>query len=272
MTRTKHVRHDSTNRLPTNPFAEVGASIAPPGNRHSSQFAMQQLVRTEDLSVVFQPIVTLATMKIFAYEALARCAVPAFSNPMVLFERAVRDRCCGRLGRAIREAAIPLCEGVPVFVNVHPHELEERWLVQPDDPLYFHDRVVYLEITEAVPLSHFDLCRSVLKDVRRRADVRLVVDDLGAGYSNLKHIADLEPAIVKLDRNLIIDLDRSKRHQTLVAGIVRLCADLGAEVVAEGIETIEELKAIRDTGVHYVQGFLLARPGFPLPELNRVSL
>ena len=57
-----------------------------------------------------------------------------------------------------------------------------------------------------------------------------------------------------------------------VAGIVRLCGDLGAEVVAEGIETIEELKAIRDTGVHYVQGFLLARPGFPLPKLNPLPL
>jgi EAL domain-containing protein (putative c-di-GMP-specific phosphodiesterase class I) len=265
------VRHNSTNSLPTNPFADVGASIAPPAKSSHSQIAMLQLVRTEDLSVVFQPIVRLDTMKIFAYEALARCAVPAFSNPMVLFERAVRDGCCGRLGRAVREAAIPLCEGVPVFINVHPLELEERWLVRADDPLYFHDRTVYLEITEAVPLTHFDLCRSVLKDVRRRADVRLVVDDLGAGYSNLKHIADLEPAVVKLDRNLIVDLDRSKRHQTLVAGIVRLCADLGAEVVAEGIETVDELKAVRDTGVHYVQGFLLARPGFPLPSLNAIS-
>jgi EAL domain-containing protein (putative c-di-GMP-specific phosphodiesterase class I) len=266
------VRRDSTNNLPTNPFAEIRATVAPPADKTRSLHAMERLVRKEDLSVVFQPIVRLATMKIFAYEALVRCALPAFSNPMALFERACRDGCCGRLGRAIRDVAIPACEGVPVFVNVHPLELEERWLVRPDDPLYFHDRVVYLEITEAVPLTHFDLCRSVLKDVRRRADVRLVVDDLGAGYSNLKHIADLEPAIVKLDRALIIDLDKSKRHQTLVAGIVRLCADLGAEVVAEGIETRGELEAIRDTGVHFAQGFLLARPGFPLPTVNRLPL
>jgi len=262
------VPRDSSNYLPTNPFAEVQERAISPVDRHRSLYAMQRLVRTEDLSVVFQPIVRLASMKVFAYEALTRCAVLAYSNPMKLFERACRDGCCGRLGRAVREVAIPACEGVPLFVNVHPQELEERWLVQPDDPLYFHDRVVYLEITEAVPLTHFDLCRSVLKDVRRRADVRLVVDDLGAGYSNLKHIADLEPAIVKLDRALIIDLDKSKRHQTLVAGIVRLCADLGAEVVAEGIETLDELKAIRDTGVHFAQGFLLARPGFPLPTIN----
>jgi EAL domain-containing protein (putative c-di-GMP-specific phosphodiesterase class I) len=262
------VGRDSSNNLPTNPFDEAQASAVAPADRHRSLYAMQRLVRREDLSVVFQPIVRLATMKVFAYEALTRCAVPAYSNPMKLFERACRDGCCGRLGRAIREVAIPACEGVPLFVNVHPQELEERWLVQPDDPLYFHDRVVYLEITEAVPLTHFDLCRSVLKDVRRRADVRLVVDDLGAGYSNLKHIADLEPAIVKLDRALIIDLDKSTRHQRLVAAIVRLCGDLGAEVVAEGIETLEELKAIRDTGVHFAQGYLLARPGFPLPTVN----
>ena len=266
------MRHDSINHLPATLFDEVQAHAALPVDRHPSLLAMERLVRTEDLSVVFQPIVRLATMKLFAYEALTRCSVPAYSNPMKLFERACRDGCCGRLGRAIREIAIPACEGVPLFVNVHPLELEERWLVQPDDPLYFHDRAVYLEITEAVPLTHFDLCRNVLQDVRQRADVRLVVDDLGAGYSNLKHIADLEPAIVKLDRALIIDLDRSKRHQTLVAAIVRLCGDLGAEVVAEGIETLDELKAIRDTGVHFAQGFLLARPGFPLPAVNQLTL
>lgn len=95
-----------------------------------------------------------------------------------------------------------------------------------------------------------------------------MVDDLGAGYSNLKHIVDLEPKIVKLDRGLIAGCGRGTRQQRLVTSVVRLCDDLGAQVVAEGIETMDELRALRDTGIHFGQGYLFARPGFPLPTVD----
>ena len=104
------------------------------------------------------------------------------------------------------------------------------------------------EITESVPLTHFDLCRSVLSEVRARGGVHLVVDDLGAGYSNLKRIADLEPKVVKLDRELIVDMHLSRRQCQLIAGVVKLCVDLGAVVVAEGIECADEYSALLDTG------------------------
>jgi EAL domain-containing protein (putative c-di-GMP-specific phosphodiesterase class I) len=221
---------------------------------------------------VFQPIVRLSTGKVFAYEALTRCAVAAFKNPEVLFQRAVQDGCCGRLGRTVRETAVPLCEGVPVFLNVHPRELEEKWLVRPDDPVFMHDHTVYIEITEAVPLTHFALCRSVLSEVRQRADARLVIDDLGAGYSNVRLIADLEPAVVKLDRSLIMNIHKEPRKQMLVKGLVNMCVNLGAQVVAEGIELADELAALRDTGVHYGQGYLFARPAFPLPLSDDIEL
>jgi EAL domain-containing protein (putative c-di-GMP-specific phosphodiesterase class I) len=84
-------------------------------------------------------------------------------------------------------------------VNVHPQELNEGWLIRPDDPIFLHDDDVYLEITESVPLTHFDLCLNVLREIRSRGGVHFVIDDLGAGYSNLKSIADLEPRVVKLD-------------------------------------------------------------------------
>jgi EAL domain-containing protein (putative c-di-GMP-specific phosphodiesterase class I) len=168
----------------------------------------------------------------------------------------------------IREVGVPLCSGKPVFLNAHPTELEERWLVQPDDPMYFHDHDVYLEITESVPMTHFSLCNDVLREIRTRGNVMLVVDDLGAGYSNLSRIADLEPRIVKLDRGLIMGVVKNSRQHRLVTGVVRLCVEMGAEVVAEGVETMDEFNALRDTGIHYVQGYLFARPGFPLPVVE----
>lgn len=230
--------------------------------------ALGQMVDADDLSVVFQPIISLGHGRLFAYEALVRCASDEFRSPPQLFERAVATGCAGRLGRMIREIAIPLCSGVPLFVNVHPGELNESWLVRPDDPLFSHDDEVYVEVTESVPLTHFELCLSVLHEVRSRGGVHLVVDDLGAGYSNLKRIADLEPKVVKLDRGLIMNIDGNTRQQQLVRSVVRLCVDLGASVVAEGIETESEFHAIRDTGAHYGQGYLFARPGFPMPEIN----
>jgi EAL domain-containing protein (putative c-di-GMP-specific phosphodiesterase class I) len=119
-----------------------------------------------------------------------------------------------------------------------------------------------------VPFEHFEICSDVLREVRWRAGVHLVVDDLGAGYSNLKRISDLEPRIVKLDRELIRNMDRNSRQQRLVTGVVRLCQDMGASVVAEGVETQDEFSAVRDTGVQYVQGYFLARPAFPIPGVN----
>jgi EAL domain-containing protein (putative c-di-GMP-specific phosphodiesterase class I) len=224
-------------------------------------------VKPEDLSTVFQPIVRLDSGKLFAYETLVRCGVKGF-EPVQLFERAAAEGSTGRLGRMIREIAMPLCGGTPIFVNLHPNELGERWLVRPDDPIFTHDHEIFLEITESVPITHFDLCMSVLREVCGRTGAHLVIDDLGAGYSNLKLIADLEPKIVKLDRALVQDLHRRPRQQTLVTMVVRLCHELGAAVVAEGIETGDELSAVRDCGAEYGQGYLLGRPSFPMPAIT----
>jgi EAL domain-containing protein (putative c-di-GMP-specific phosphodiesterase class I) len=134
-----------------------------------------------------------------------------------------------------------------------------------------HDHEVYLEITESVPLTHFELCMSVLREIRARGGVHLVVDDLGAGYSNLKRIADLEPSVVKLDRDLIMGIDKSHRQRQLVRSVVQLCTDLQARVVAEGIETRDEYLALRDTGVVFGQGYYFARPAFPLPVVRSLA-
>jgi EAL domain-containing protein (putative c-di-GMP-specific phosphodiesterase class I) len=227
---------------------------------------------TADFDVVYQPIVDLRNGRFFAHEALVRCKVEALKSPVVLFEQAVNERACGRLGRTIREVSFARCPGVPLFVNIHPDELGARWLVRPDDPVFFHDNSVFLEITESAAFTHFDLCCDVLREVCSRSGAHLVVDDLGAGYSNLKRIIDLEPKVVKLDRSLIAGLDRRPRQRVLFTSVVKLCADLGARVVAEGIETIDEFKAVRDCGAQYGQGYLLARPGYPPPAVTFPSV
>lgn len=229
--------------------------------------AIRRVLDHRQLKVVFQPIVDLRSKKIFAYEALVRSQSEDFDSPMSLFAAAVQHSCSGELGRIIRQLAVQGCPAHPLFLNIHPAELNEKWVVQPDDPIFQHSEDVYLEITEGVPLSHFRLCQSILREVRGRG-VYLVVDDLGAGYSNLRYIADLHPRVVKLDRDLIAGLVRDTRMFKLVSAIVVLCRELDAMVVAEGIETADELDAVQAAGARFGQGYLLARPAFPPPQIT----
>ena len=245
----------------TQPVARTVAT----GTGHSLVSGIRDLTAS-DLDVVFQPIVDLSNGATFAQEALTRCKWPEFKDPMKLFERAQEERCCGSLGRKVREVAFARCTDAPLFVNLHPHELDEGWLVRPDDPLFFHEHPVYLEITESAAFTYFSLCVNVLKEICSRSGAFLVVDDFGAGHSNLKRIVDLEPHVVKLDLALIRGIERSKRQQILVRQVVSLCRELGARVVAEGIETEDELSAVIDSGAQYGQGYLFARPAFPLPR------
>jgi EAL domain-containing protein (putative c-di-GMP-specific phosphodiesterase class I) len=244
-------------RKPRRTWTEGSLSAAVPGVRG---------LRPEEVGVVFQPIVEVATGALFAHEALVRCKRPEYAAPPVLFEHAVKEDACGGLGRLVRDAAFAACGNVPLFVNLHPDELSARWLVRTDDPICFHREPVYLEVTESAAFTHFDLCMSVLKELCARTGARLVIDDFGAGYSNLERLVELEPSVVKLDLALIRGVDSNKRKQAVVRHVANLCTELGALVVAEGIETLDELLCVRDIGVGYVQGYFIARPGAPPPD------
>jgi len=227
---------------------------------------IQEALDAGQIYIAFQPIVDLERRETFGYEALARCKSEAFADAPALIHEAFTTRCMGELGRSLREMSVRTSPGAALFVNLHPAEFNEGWLVRPDDPIFYHDPGVFLEITESVPLSHYQHCHGVLKEIRGRG-VSLAIDDLGAGFSNLKYIADLSPEVVKLDRELVADLHTQPRLQTLVTAIVKLCNALGARVIAEGIESADELKAVIDTGTHYGQGYLIARPAFPAPKV-----
>jgi EAL domain-containing protein (putative c-di-GMP-specific phosphodiesterase class I) len=228
---------------------------------------VEEVIEADELYIAYQPVVDLIRKEVFAYEALVRSHAEEFPNPFVLIEAAVEQRAMGNLGRHVRRLAVDGCSTHRLFLNVHPDEFSEPWLVRPDDSITTHGREIYLEITESVPLSHYEHCHSVLAEMRTRG-AKIAVDDLGAGYSNLKYIVDLEPEVVKLDRELVANLRKESRLHRLVAALVELCTQLDARVVAEGIETEEELAAVIDAGVHFGQGYLLQRPN---PELVAVD-
>jgi EAL domain-containing protein (putative c-di-GMP-specific phosphodiesterase class I) len=226
--------------------------------------AAARVVEEGRLRVVYQPIYQLKTGKVFAYEALARVDAPEFDSLLDLFRAASEAGLVGELGHLHRTQAMTHCPHEPLFINIFPTEFDYGLLVRPDDALFRHKHPVYIEITESIPLSHFDQCHDVIQELRKKG-IGLAIDDLGAGFSNLKYIADLAPEIVKLDRGLISGVREGNRQAKLIRLMVSLCKDMGAQVVAEGIETIQELIVAERAGVDFCQGFLLGRPG-PSPN------
>jgi EAL domain-containing protein (putative c-di-GMP-specific phosphodiesterase class I) len=140
--------------------------------------------------------------------------------------------------------------------------------VRPDDPIGFCHQPVFLEITETAAFQNHALCDSVLREVCTRTGAQLVIDDFGAGHSNLTRLLDLDPAIVKLDLALVRDVQSSPKKRAVVRSVTALCHELGARVVAEGIESELELSCLQGLGVDYLQGYLLGRPANPAPPIT----
>jgi EAL domain-containing protein (putative c-di-GMP-specific phosphodiesterase class I) len=238
--------------------------------REAGHDAVEQIQHVIDevlFAMHFQPIVDLCSHKVFANEALCRPQGDIFKSPVELIKAAVEATKIGELGRLQRALAVKNCSDSALFLNLEPHEFDEPWLVRPDDPIFMHRKPVYLEITENVPIKYFEQCHSVLAELRKKGNF-LAIDDFGAGFSNLKYIAELEPDIVKLDRELIQGCRIGTSQFSLLQSITALCHEMNARVVAEGIETPEELSAVLAAGADFGQGYLLARPAAEPPAIE----
>jgi len=94
----------------------------------------------------------------------------------------------------------------------------------------------------------------------------IAVDDLGAGYSSLSVLAELQPRFIKVDMSIVRGIDTEPRKQRLVDLLTRFAEATGATLIAEGVETTEEAEALRSCGAHWLQGYLFGRPSAELPE------
>ena len=221
-------------------------------------------VPIEALTAQFQPIVALRSGKTFGFEAQPYCATEGLTDQVELFARAAFEKKVGELGRVVRAVAFAECPSIPVFVGVHPHELKESWLIRPDDPLCSHDAEVFLQISQP---TYSATCVHVLAEVTSRSGIGLVLDDFGGAASNLRQAVEFNPAFIKLDQELVRGIERQPRKRKAITALVRLCVDLGAQVIAKGIETDLEARALIDCGVIYGQGPLAG----PMAELPSVS-
>ena len=248
---------------------EFGSSTFRVGDRAGISATLERALGS--LWVAYQPIVRASDRSIFAYEALMRSDEPELPSPQAVLKAAERvDRLRDLGGTMRRLTALDLSStDATFFVNLHPEDLNDEAFYEGRSPLTpFADRVV-LEITERASLEHIRNLRERVARLRGLG-FRIALDDLGAGYAGLTSFTQLEPEFVKLDMELIRGIDLHEMKRKIVRSMVDLCHDMGKFIIAEGVETPEEHRALLDLECDYLQGYLLARPGRAYPTVTPV--
>lgn len=214
--------------------------------------------------MVYQPIVRIATGNVVGVEALARFDLEPRRPPNEWFYEA------GTIGmgvdlelaavRAGLADAHLLPRGTYVSLNVSPETIVDDRLF---DCLSHQSRPVVIELTEHVAVDSYEVLVEAVARLRRKG-ARVAIDDAGAGYSSLRHILRMKADVIKLDVSLTRDIHTDRDRRALAASLVAFAHETSAQIVAEGVECVEELHTLQELGVGYAQGFFLSRPG-PLP-------
>ena len=235
-------------------------------------------MRERRLTSHFQPIVHAdCPDRIYGYEALLRGVNPdgSFIPPGVLFDSARGAGLLFQLDLAARRSAIANAHAHHVkhalFVNFAPTAIYDpkaclRSTVAAIDDAGIERSQVVFEIVETERTHDPKHLRRIL-DFYRGAGFRIALDDVGSGYSSLNLIHLLRPDVVKLDMELVRDVDRDPYKARIAANLLDIANALGIDALAEGIETEGELEWVQQHGAKYVQGFLIARPA-PIPPTS----
>ncbi|WP_197017064.1 EAL domain-containing protein [Persephonella sp. KM09-Lau-8] len=125
--------------------------------------------------------------------------------------------------------------------------------LEPESPLV-------IEITERILFEDIEFSKAILKEIKSLPNIKIAIDDFGTGYSSLSYLIEFMPDIVKLDISFIRQITYNEKVRLLVKHIIEIAKSLNIKTIAEGIETQEQLKILRDFGCDFVQGFLLSRP------------
>jgi EAL domain-containing protein (putative c-di-GMP-specific phosphodiesterase class I) len=207
---------------------------------------------------VFQPIIDLGTGLTVGFEALTRFANG--DRPDQVFSDAVKAGIGAELEAATLRAAVRYAAFLPadawLSLNVSPSFLGAY--AELAEILAGRNRPITLEITEHDLIDDYPRLHDAMRALG--SDVRLAVDDAGAGVANFRHLVNLRPDLVKIDAGLIRGVEADVSRQALIVGLVHFAEVSGAQVLAEGVETELELDTVKRLGVTLAQGYLLARP------------
>lgn len=222
------------------------------------------------ISTFYQPILETKSLEVFGYECLSRGVTESgeYMPPNKMFDAAKSTGMLFNLDRQCREAAIKTSAAKKItrdiFINFLPTAIYNpefclqdtvKWLTQ----LEFNPSSITFEVVETENITDIDHLKTIL-DFYKDKGYNTALDDVGSGYSSLNILAELTPDIVKLDMDMIRDIDTKPMKQAILDGVISISQKCGFKVLAEGIETKAEYEWIKSKDVDYLQGFLFAKP------------
>jgi EAL domain-containing protein (putative c-di-GMP-specific phosphodiesterase class I) len=227
-----------------------------------------------DFTMAFQPIFDISAGRVWGYEALVRGTagegagfVLGQVGPELVygFDQACRVRAVELAGRLF-----PPDPDVKLSINFMPNAVYEpnaciRATLAAAARVGFDPNRLMFEFTENEKMQDVAHLRRIIAAYRAQG-FTTAIDDFGAGYAGLSLLTELKPDLLKIDMTLIRGIDLSATKRAILGAVVTLARDLGVVLLAEGIETAEELAVVRSFGIDLCQGFLLGRPAFDVAE------
>lgn len=262
------------NRLVTEANESVRLARARATSRDKTM--LQNLILGDGLTAVYQPIVDLGTGDIFGYEALSRGPKRSLlESPATLFSVADEVQLTYELDRACFRNALRSAVGMsPVhrlFVNLLPMSFYDTTFIELEagnllSAAGLTPANIVFEITERLAIENFATFRRALASYTAMG-FGVAIDDVGTRHANLETVMSLRPHFIKISDVLIRGVARSPVKREMMRSLGRIANAVDAVVVSEGIETVEDLACLRDLGLRYGQGYYMARPGPPFPQL-----
>ena len=245
--------------------SDIGAT---PPVSPTRDLMLEALIAHEQVDLLFQPIVETASGRLVGAEALARSAL--VGDAETLFARATSAALGERLSRLVQRKALrsaaawqgPL-KDFRIAINLLPADISragyERWLLEEIAAAAIEPARITLEITETTLLADHGSVAARLATLRE-AGLKIAVDDFGTGYASLAYLTSLPLDMLKIDRGLVAQIAHRERDRIVVKALISLARELGLQVVAEGVESAEQLALLSQWGCDLCQGFFVAPP------------
>ncbi|WP_411681544.1 GGDEF domain-containing protein [Clostridium thailandense] len=230
---------------------------------------LKNIINNKNISTVYQPIVSLLDGKIIGYEALSRGPIDSpLQNPDKLFKAAQIYNKTWELEQLCRTKAIEKAATIEknryLFINVDPYIFKDEKFKKgfTKEFLAQHNMspdCIIFEITEKTCIEDYKSFKKALNNYVGQG-YKIAIDDTGSGYSGLKMLNETKPHFIKIDMDLIRNINKDSFKQSLLECFVKLSESTNMKLIAEGIETKEELKTLINLGVYAGQGFFIGRP------------
>ncbi len=245
---------------------------------------LDYIINNKKIRTVFQPIVSLGDGSVFGHEALSRithqCTI---KNPDDLFSAAGQYNRLWQLELLCRTKALEAAfvfmippYSKKLFINVNPYTMHDENFKSGFTKEFLQQynidtKSIIFEITEKNVITDISSFKSIIKYYKSQ-DYSIAIDDAGSGYSGLNLISEVNPHFIKLDMNLIRGIDKDRLKYSLVKGMVEFSKSSNISIIAEGIETYEELDVIMNLGVQYGQGYFLQKPEEKIRDIDESVL